>query len=173
MFAVHVNDIISIASSPDENATFKAQLRQHWDISNLGAIKYALDIAVTRDRASKNIHLSQHALIDRIVEQFGQSEAHPVDTSMVLGTQILRPDPTIPVTADVVSWMDHTPYRSLVGTLNYIAVATRPDIAFVVGRLASVFDCYRPAHWDAAIHVVRYLKGTRLFGLELGGSNRV
>jgi transposase InsO family protein len=173
IFAVHVDDIISIASSPDENATFKAQLARQWDISDLGAIKFALGIAITRDRASRTIHLSQHALIDRVVEQFGQSDAHPVDTPMVLGTKILRPDPTIPVTSDIQSWMDRTPYRSLVGTLNYIAVATRPDIAFVVGRLASVFDCYRPAHWDAAVRVVRYLKGTRLLNLELGGSNKI
>jgi len=69
--------------------------------------------------------------------------------------------------------MDRTPYHSLVGTLNYIAIATRPDIAFVVGHLASVFDCYRLAHWDAAICVIHYLKGTHLFGFELGGSNRI
>ena len=41
----------------------------------------------------------------------------------------------------------------------------------MVGRLASVLDCYRTEHWDAAIHVVRYLKGTRSFTLELGGRN--
>ena len=69
--------------------------------------------------------------------------------------------------------MEHTPYHSLVGSLNYLAVGTRPDIAFVVGRLATVFDCYRPDHWDAAIRVIRYLKGTRLLSLELGGSNPI
>jgi hypothetical protein len=142
-------------------------------LSDLGAVKFALGISVTRDRSSRTIQLSQTALIDRVIEQFGQTEAHPVDTPMVLGTQILRPDPTMPVTQDIVSWMDRTPYRSLVGTLNYLAVATRPDIAYAVGRLASVFDCYRPAHWDAAIRVVRYLKGTRLLSLELGGNAKI
>jgi hypothetical protein len=37
----------------------------------------------------------------------------------------------------------------------------------------SVLDCYRTEHWDAAIRVVRYLKGTRLHTLELGGSHRI
>jgi hypothetical protein len=63
------------------------------------------------------------------------------------------------------------PYRALVGALNYIAVRTRPDIAFAVGRLSSLMDCYTPDHWSAAIRVVRYLKGTRTMGLTLGGSN--
>jgi hypothetical protein len=39
--------------------------------------------------------------------------------------------------------------------------------------LYPLLDCYRPEHWDAAIRVVRYLKGTRLFRLELGGHNAI
>ena len=92
---------------------------------------------------------------------------------MVQGVQILCPDPDLPVPPNVLSWMTRTPFCSLVGSLNYLAIATRPDIAFVIGHLATVFDCYRPEHWDAAICVVRYLKGTRLFYLELSGSNPI
>ena len=69
--------------------------------------------------------------------------------------------------------MDCTPYCSLVSSLNYLAVATRPNISFVVGRLATVFNCYCPEHWDAAIRIVHYLKGTRTFSLELGRSNPI
>lgn len=42
-----------------------------------------------------------------------------------------------------------TPYHELIGSLNYIAVATRPDIAYAVGRPASFLDCRRPEHWSA------------------------
>ncbi len=65
--------------------------------------------------------------------------------------------------------MEQTPYRELVGSLNYIAVATRPDISFAVGRLASVLDCYQPEHWNAGLRMLRYLKGTRSLRLVLGG----
>ena len=79
-------------------------------------------------------------------------------------------DKSIPVPSNVAAWIDRTPYRSLIGSLNYLTpVATCPDIAFAVGRLATVLDCYRPEHWDAAICVVKYLKGTRLLSLRLGG----
>jgi transposase InsO family protein len=173
MFAVHVDDIICISSSPNENTRFKDELRQHWELSDLGPVKYALGIAVVRDRASHTISLSQTALIDRVIDQFGQTDAHPVDTPMVTGLQIVRPDKTLPISDTVANWVQRTPYRSLVGTLNYLAVASRPDITFAVGRLATVLDCYRSEHWDAAIRVVRYLTGTRLFRLELGGSNSI
>lgn len=105
------------------------------------------------------------------MEQFGQLDAHLVDTPMVPGIQITRPDKDIPVSEVVNLWIQHTPYQSLVGTLNYLAVATHLNIAFAVGRLASVLDCYWPEHWDAAIRVVCYLKGTQLYNLTLGGAN--
>ena len=92
---------------------------------------------------------------------------------MVQGLQLARPNMTTPVPASTTSWMEKTPYRSLVGCLNYLAVGTRPDISYVVGRLSSVLDCYRPEHWDAAIRVVRYLKGSRLLALQLGGPNSI
>ena len=172
IFAVHVDDIITAASSAEENKLFKAELRSKWEISDLGAAKFALGIAISRDLKSCTITLSQTALIDRVVEDFGQRDAHPVSTPMVAGLQLRRPDKT-PPTPELVDWAKRTPYRSLVGSLMYIAVGTRPDISYAVGRLSSFLDCYTPEHWEAGIRVVRYLKGTRTLGLSLGGNNPI
>ena len=73
------------------------------------------------------------------------------------------------VPADIAEWSEKTLYRSLVGSLMYITMATRPDIAYTVGRLSSYLDCYRLDHWSATIRVLRYLKGTRTHALTLGG----
>ena len=169
IFAVHVDDIISIASTAEANNNFKVQLNETWKISDLGEAKFALGIAITRDRSKRTIGLSQTALIDRVTTEFGQTNSHHVDTPMIAGLQLTRPDKNMPVPASTTSWMEKTPYRALIGSLNYIAVGTRPDIAYAVGRLASFLDCYRPEHWEAAVRVVRYLKGTRLLSLQLGG----
>jgi hypothetical protein len=88
MFAVHVDDIISIASSVEENNRFKSQLNAKWKISDLGEAKFALGISISRNRADRTISLSQTALIDRIVAEFGQADAHPVDTLMVAGLNL-------------------------------------------------------------------------------------
>jgi hypothetical protein len=53
----------------------------------------------------------------------------------------------------------------------YFAVASHPDISYAVGRLSSFLDCYRLEHWEAAIRVLRYLKGTRSHALVLGRRN--
>ena len=53
----------------------------------------------------------------------------------------------------------------------YLAVATRPDISYAVGHLASFLDSYRTEHWIAAIHILHYLKSTWTYALTLGGWN--
>ena len=42
------------------------------------------------------------------------------------------------------------PYSSLVGSLMYAQVCTRPDIAFVVGMLGRYLSNPRRQHWKAA-----------------------
>jgi len=169
IFAIHVNDIFSIADPPEENTNFKVLLRSKWEISDLGPAKFALGITIERDLNKRSIHLSQTAFIDCLIKCFNLSEAHPTDTPMVQGLLVHRPDKSIPVDPEVAAWVDATPYRELVGSLNYIAVATRPNISFAVGCLASVLDCYQPEHWSVALQVLQYLKGTRTLQLVLGG----
>ena len=170
IFAVHVDDIIAAGSCPGENDRFRDLLKSKWEITQLGEPKLALGIAISRNRAHRTISLSQTAKIDDLVEEFGQQNARSVDTPMVAGLQLKKPDKNEPVPTEVADWIEKTPYRSLVGSLMYLSVATRPDISYAVGRLSSFLDCYRLEHWEAAIRVLRYLKGTRSYALTLGGT---
>ena len=55
-------------------------------------------------------------------------------------------------------------YRHLVGRLPYLNF-TRIDITFVVHQLSQFFSTPRQPHWDVAIHLLRYLKGSSFLGL--------
>ncbi|KAI5664580.1 hypothetical protein M9H77_23903 [Catharanthus roseus] len=57
-------------------------------------------------------------------------------------------------------------YRRLIGKLIYLTL-TRPELAYVVHTLAQFMHVPRHAHWDAAIRVVRYLKGSPRRGIFL------
>jgi transposase InsO family protein len=59
IFAIHVDNIIAVSSSPKENARFKDELRLHWEISDLGTVKFALGIGITHDRPKRTVSLSQ------------------------------------------------------------------------------------------------------------------
>jgi hypothetical protein len=52
------------------------------------------------------------------------------------------------------------PYISVVGSLMYLTVTTRPDIAFATGVLARFNSNPGLQHWQVAKHLLRYLKGT-------------
>ena len=142
IFAVHMDDIFSIANPPKEHDCFKVELRSKWDISELGPTKFALGIGIERSEEKQTISLSQTAFINWLIECFNLPDTYPVDMPMVQGLQIHCPDKTMPVAPEVVKWMEDTPYCELVRSLNYITVATRPNISFTVGHLTSVLDCY-------------------------------
>jgi hypothetical protein len=50
-------------------------------------------------------------------------------------------------------------YLLIVGSLNYLAVATRPDLAFAVGFLARFSKSPTRRHWLAIQQILGYIKG--------------
>ncbi|KAI5648573.1 hypothetical protein M9H77_34578 [Catharanthus roseus] len=61
-------------------------------------------------------------------------------------------------------------YRRLIGKLIYLTL-TRPELAYAVHTLAQFMHTPRHAHWDAAIRVVRYLKGSPGRGIFLSSNS--
>jgi hypothetical protein len=88
--AVHVDDYLAIANSKDKNERFKDQMCKVWTISDLGTARLIMGIAVTWDRATRTVALSQTALIDKIIEQFGQRDAYPTSAPLEPGSKLQR-----------------------------------------------------------------------------------
>lgn len=74
---------------------------------------------------------------------------------------ITHPDPPVqtPMVYDLkLQWLTDTlskheritlsslPYRPSIGSMMYIVIAIRPDIAYSTGKLAQLFDCHRHEH---------------------------
>ena len=51
-------------------------------------------------------------------------------------------------------------YQSMVGSLLYASIATRPDLAQAVGAISKFNSCPTEAHLNAVKRIFRYLKGT-------------
>ena len=66
--------------------------------------------------------------------------------------------------------MKGVPYDHAVGSLFYLAVATRPDIAKTVGVLARFSKSPGKQHWKAVKHLFRYIKGTLDYKLTFAPS---
>jgi len=60
---------------------------------------------------------------------------------------------------------DPKKYKQLVGSLNF-PTTTRPDMAFIVGILSRFMHKPCEGHWNATKQVLKYLKGTRTYGIK-------
>lgn len=52
-------------------------------------------------------------------------------------------------------------YQQRIGSINFAAVITRPDIAFAASKLSSFLINPSPIHIEAANHLLRYLAATK------------
>lgn len=64
-------------------------------------------------------------------------------------------------------------YSQLIGSLMYLSVCTRPDIAQAVEALARHMAKPTVAHWQAAKGVLRYISGTANYGITFGGTGDI
>lgn len=62
--------------------------------------------------------------------------------------------------------MKDRPYRELIGELNYLANATRLDIAFAASTLSRFCTDPGEKHWFLTKRVLWYLKGTKHYGIK-------
>src|SRR5882724_6257430 len=60
------------------------------------------------------------------------------------------------------------PYKEIIGSLMYAAIATQPDIVFMTSILAQFTQNPTQVHWEATKRVVRYLKTTHNLELTYG-----
>ena len=75
----------------------------------------------------------------------------------------------MPTTVDEIALMRDKPYIEALGALQYLSVATRPDITYAVSILARFSQNPGITHWNALKRVYAYLKSTRDLWLTFGG----
>ncbi|XP_021854883.2 uncharacterized mitochondrial protein AtMg00810-like [Spinacia oleracea] len=125
-------------------------------MKDLGPLKYFLGIEVAR--SALGLFLCQRKYTLDIITEAGLSGAKPCGFPIEQNHRLsLAEGPLI---------ADPEAYRCLVGRLVYLAV-TRPDLAYSVHVLCQFLQKPRVAHWEAAMRVVRYLKGTPGQGILL------
>ncbi|MBW0538675.1 hypothetical protein O181_078390 [Austropuccinia psidii MF-1] len=140
---------------------FKSEIVSTFEMKDLGELKYVLGMKVTRNRSMRTISLSQELYIANLLKDFGMQDCKPASTPLVPS---LRLDPISNSNADPTN----INCRRGVGLLNYLVSCTRPDIAFAVSCLAHFLNAPSVEHENAFKHVLRYLKGTKSWGITLG-----
>jgi len=141
--------------------------RRKYGISGEGELDWTLGMKVRRNFSRHTVSISQQSYIENLVERFGLYDAQTFTTPLTPGTVLTKDQ--CPKTPDEVNDMAGSRYRELIGSLQYASLATRPDITFAVNKLSQFLANPGRAHLNAALRVLRYLKGTKSRSLHLGG----
>lgn len=152
---IYVDDCMICGRDLDKCTKIIDQLSKTFAIKDTtGSLFIGLNIERKDDGS---IFVSQSAFANKLVSRFNMSDC--------IGSAKLNLN-----MADLEIIDDgqttNEPYRSLIGALLYLAVASRPDLLFVTTYL-SKFNC-KPLekHWRAAKTLLRYVKGTHQYGLH-------
>jgi hypothetical protein len=172
---VYVDDIIYF--SPDEQVEkkFEALLSTIGEVDFMGQVSHFLGIEFTwhkHDNGDISVNLTQQSFIENLLDVLGYS-GYPDSTFVSPYRTGLSIDsiPTLPMTSTERDQL-RLQYQSLVGSLNWLAHTTRPDISTVVSLLAQHQATPSQGHLDAARYVVKYLSHTRTLGISFTSSGR-
>jgi hypothetical protein len=185
LLAVFVDDML--AASDPRNAKLMEQikntLKQTYTISDLGEAKHVLGMRITRDREARTLTLDQEAYVMKMLEQYHMTDCAPVSTPEEPGSHLTadgahgapanehRAAASLGVDDDELDSENiKLRYGSMVGSLLYAAISTRPDIQHAVSQLARFVSNPQAHHMRACKRVLRYLKGTASMGLVFRGS---
>uniref|UniRef100_A0A0A9Z310 Retrovirus-related Pol polyprotein from transposon TNT 1-94 n=1 Tax=Lygus hesperus TaxID=30085 RepID=A0A0A9Z310_LYGHE len=137
LLAVYVDDLIIASSNEKETEKLKKDITEVFEMRDIGELKYCLGIEFCR-RGKNVIAMSQEKYVDKLLEKFKLENAKTAKTPMEANLQLTKPSegnsPAVP-------------YQNLIGSLMYLATATRPDIMYSVSYLSQFNSCYRNEHW--------------------------
>ena len=168
---LYVDDILLASNNLGLIRETKRFLSQNFDMKDIGEASYVLGIEIHRDRSKKILGLSQKAYINKILERFNMRNCSGSIAPIVKGDKFSLSQ--CPKNSLELESMKNIPYASAVGSLVYLEVCTRPDIAFAVGMLGRYQSNPGIEHWTAAKKVMRYLQGTKDYMLTYRESDHL
>lgn len=159
LIALYVDDLLIACNDMETLQTTKQDLCKKFRMKDLGDSHIILGMDIIRNRSERTLTLCQSRYAEKLISRFGMSSAKGTTTPVDTG---------IDLTATVESC--ENPYREAIGSLMYLMVGTRPDIAFAVGRLAKYVERPGMIHWQAVKRLLRYIIHTKTLGLKYSGT---
>lgn len=147
--AVYVDDIITAVKATDE---FRKRLHEEFNMPESEKLTWYLNLQI--NQTNEGITISQSHYLKQKLKEFNQWIGNGVESSPLPSnyTELLMNDDTSPP-AD-----KDFPYRSMVGSLMYAILATRPDLAFPLSIVSRFLDRPTQLHCSIIRHIFKYLR---------------
>ena len=156
--ALFVDDGIIAAKSTDVIEKIISGLSKEFEIT-IGDCSCFVGMQISRDRETRSMFVHQEAYAKKVIERFGVIRAKgvsvPADSHTIL----------YPVDSEDTE-RQAVPYREAVGSLMFLAVVTRPDIAYAVNLVSNFLNEHKDSHWQAVKRIIAYLIDTANMRIE-------
>ena len=149
--AIYVDDILLVTEEKEDMTRICKFIADKFRLGEEGPVTSFLKVRIKA--TDESLKLSSYPYEEKLLAEFEMSSCNGVST---------------PCTPDILRSTDHgeaefqdsKQYRSLIGSLLYLANTTRPDICFAVSKLSSFVQRPLVSHWVSAKRVLRYIKAT-------------
>lgn len=121
-------------------------------------VQFCLGLQINVQHSS--ITIKQNTYVQGMLTRFGMCDAKATTTTLPEDWNSEQS-----LSTELLDDRGQRWYRQVIGTLMYIMVASRPDIAHALGFLSRSLSSPREAHRKFAKHLLRYMKGTSNLGL--------
>ena len=158
MVGVHVDDII-VSRDQDLCDEFFSQLKQRVPVKNLGELKMYTGCAFERDWDRGILEMNRMAFAKNMVQQYSISA-----TSNISGSPGVDLGPR--KDGEPRGNEEFPKCLALVGSLMWLSVMTRPDIANALRACARHSHNPSPRHRKALLQVAAYVNATKEIGLR-------
>lgn len=169
ILTLYVDDILMASNDLGLLNKTKSWLSSKFEMKDMGESSYVLGVKILRNRSKRILGITQETYIKTFLNKYNFGECKPMDTPTQRG--IALSTEMGPKTPEERTKMKGIPYSSVVGSLMYAMICTRPDICHAVGLVSRFQSNPGLEHWKAVKRILRYLKGTEDYVLCYGGSD--
>lgn len=157
LLGLFVDDMFMIGKLMERIGKVKAFLHSRFKMKDLGAATFLLGMEIRRLPGGDFLML-QEKYLGEVLAKFPVTNSRAASTPLPPACKLSQEDAPQDVQGRLE--MAAIPYRSAIGSLMYLAVCTRPDIAAAISSLSRFNANPGMAHWEGVQHVLRYLQGT-------------
>jgi hypothetical protein len=165
---LYVDGMLVAGSNMQDINVLKNKLANLFAMKDLGAAKKIIGMRITRDGKNCKFALSQGEYIEKVLERSRMQNEKSVSTYLASHFKLIKE--MCPKTQEEIEYMSRVSYSTVVGSLVYVMVCTRPDIPHVVVVVSRCMNNPGKEHWEAVKWILMYLKGTSTHALCFGGS---
>ncbi|CAI7781673.1 unnamed protein product [Closterium sp. NIES-54] len=169
LLLVYVDDILLFSPSMEQIERTQKLLMDNFKCKMLGDVHYYLGLQIERDVERRWLKVHQSHYISGVMERYGVTGGRTVMTPFPAGFKLKKAAEE----DDVLEDEQRNEYQTLIGSVMYAAVHTRPDASFGVGQLARVVQRPTEEQLEVAKHLVRYLGSTASAGVQFSAGGQL